>query len=181
LQYKDWLNQTKVEPQEKKEKESAPLPENLWEMELDCTDSTLDVELFNRVWSPLGIRMKNGKPWVYNPRKGVWEPISDIRRNVSGIVHKAFTVKGKEHRHVSIGISNLGKSAQTHCEDMSKSLQESINHSNPKIAFKNGTLHLNQAVLKPYDKEDEITHYIDADYIPDCECPPNFKAFIESS
>ena len=61
--------------------------------------------------------------------------------------------------------------------EMKKQIKE-FDQKRNLLCVRNGTIDLKTGELKPHNKEDYITHYIDIDYNPDAECP-KYESFLE--
>jgi len=183
-QYKDWLNQFKdLEPKAKeaKAKELKPEPLDPFDLELDCTNSTFDYELYLRCFKngKGNHRVFNERYYEYNEDKGVWQSDEMIDEKVSRVSQNAHIFKGKDREiKVQIGTDRLTESGLRHCAKRLKYINVDLGN---KIAFKNGTLNIESNELELHDKENNLTRYIDAEYKQLDTCPPLFQAFLDSS
>lgn len=129
----------------------------------------------------------NSAYYYYIPDKGFWEVKTDdnVQFIISQHLRKLYRIelidtdggqlKIKKYKFAT---NNNSKSSFEFCR---KSLLRQCKDNRHLIAFRNGTLDITSMSLIPHNKENLLDYCIDADYVPNSECPELFKKFIHDS
>jgi len=181
ISFKKWAMPDQTFTEQSKSKSTAPV-----EIELDCTDSTFDAEIFKKVFN------KGEGDWIsidsnfykYEGQFFCKKNDDDMIKWIGSLSMQAYRVSGgKEPRRIkSYGNANTVKSAFSFNLGQlavdSKKRELTSNYA----VFNNGTLNLvTNEFTESHDRSQCLTFAIDSDYIADCECPKAFLDFVESS
>ncbi|NJR17161.1 MAG: hypothetical protein HC785_16560 [Calothrix sp. CSU_2_0] len=102
-----------------------------------------------------------------------------VKKVIAQHLRKFYTLIKKGEKVFKFATDANKKSAFNYCrsalQDTSSTFSEHL------LCFKNGTVDIRTGDLHQHNKNDLLTTFIDADYIPNAECPKVFQDFIESS